>query len=91
MSMNIKSNEKGRPKKRKKLIDERKKRIYIDEKGIKKSWTQKYLTEYIEKEYGFKISLHHIGEIERGKRNPGWKLLKALCEIFDMTVEEVMS
>lgn len=88
--MQLKS-DKYHPKKRKNLINERKKRTYIDSEGIERHWTLQYVADQIEKKFGRKITASLIGQIERGQINGSLKTLKMLSSIYGKSIEELMN
>ncbi|MGE5604377.1 MAG: helix-turn-helix transcriptional regulator [Bacteroidota bacterium] len=73
------------------MIEERKKRTFIDSRGLTKSWTQKYAAQQIEARFGMKITSQHIGMIERGRRNPSAELLMMLAALYEIPVEELLN
>lgn len=79
------------PQKRKNLINERKKRTYIDEEGIERHWTHQYVAEQIEKNFGRKITASLIGQIERGQINGSYKTLNMLSSLYGKSIQELMS
>lgn len=89
--MLLRTKERGRPKKRKNLINERKKRKYLNEDGIEKSWTQKYVAEQIKENFDQKITPQLIGQIERGSINGSIKVLECLSKLYEKSIEELMS
>lgn len=72
--------QKGRKKKRTKMIEERKKR----------KWTQKDLAEQIslKSNQKIKVTRQHIGAIERGINNPSIYVLKFLSVILELPAED---
>lgn len=65
--------------KRRKLIEERKKR----------NWTQKVVVEQL-KEYGVIINRDHLSKIETGINNPSILVLKSLVNLYQLSLNDLL-
>lgn len=77
--------------KRNNLIRERKKRTFINKKGIERPWTQEYVAKQIEKNFNHKVTASLIGQIERGEIDGSLKIINFLSKLYGKSIEELMN
>lgn len=86
-----KNKNKRQPKKRVNLINARRSRYFLDEKGELKPWTQKYVADLILLNFGKIVTPQHIGMLERGQNNPSYEMAMILSKLYQCRPEELFN